>query len=1075
MAVVAPQPSVPTLNALLFERVKSSPDLPIIAEPAYDVPPSSPAFYTPHSYAYLYLRVSRLAKWFVDQGILRARQTEDGNDDVIVALLCQSGWEYVVLEMAIMKLGWSCVLLSTNNSVPALSHLIKSTGTTHLFYDRRIPALRISAEGAVEGSTKMVLRPSPDPASYEDDSVTLEMSDSPVYRSAIFATKSEADLRAFCVHSSGSTGFPKPIWITHRASVANITNNFNLKGFITLPLFHNHGHMGLYRAIFSRKTLYLYPTPPLRLTSKSLVSALQSSTADLFYAVPYVLKLLSETKEGIDALKRLKLVTFGGSACPDEVGDRLVREGVRLAGHYGATEVGQLMTSLRDFDNDKGWAWVRLSGARSGSVLLEDCIEFEPVGDGTFELVVKKGWPPQTTSNRPDGSYATKDLFIRHSGMPSAFKYVGRLDDMIVHANGEKTAPVSMELTMKESPLIEDAIIFGSGRMQAGALIALANVDQGRSKETDWSLAQEANARSAIWPAIQKANEGAPTHSRLLPEMVRILPPGSYIPKADKGSIIRARVYSDYANLINDTYDRFENGDNAGKIRPSTLEQMTKKVIDVLKGTLDAASLVEGKSGVEVSPDADFVALGLDSLQAARARNLLQRDLDLGGRKLGSNVVFEYPTASRLARHLFALSWGEDEESVLPLEIMNTLVEKYSAPFASYTRHLPSTSDGPRVVALTGATGSLGAHLLDQLLRDSRVKRVYCLCRARSDNDAYLRVQDSLRLRFVPDLGQRPDGGRLKCWSADTEKSDLGIDAAKYQELVENVTDVIHNGWPVNFNMAVESFEPQIAGAQHLILLGLRNRASFFFSSSISAVVNWKGVEVSEDFSEDPADAQSIGYARSKWIVEKLCETVAKQTGLRAEVLRIGQMVGDSLAGRWNTTEAIPIMIKSAQTVGALPDLDENVLWLPVDSAALSIVQLLFSGNADSTSTGRVHHVQTPYTTSWSSILDALASAGLTFERVPVENWLDRLREADDAAVTQGLEGQVAARQNPVLKLRTFFEDKYRGQNTDVRMRAPLSTTRSRKLAPALGEAPIMDSLMVAKFVAYWRQCGFLQ
>lgn len=100
-----------------------------------------------------------------------------------------------------------------------------------------------------------------------------------------------------------------------------------------------------------------------------------------------MLKLLSETREGVRALAHLRLVTFGGSACPEEVGERLVQAGVRLAGHYGLTEVGQLMTSFRNFDEDKGWRWVRASGK------AQQYLSWEDRDAGSLELVVKPGWP----------------------------------------------------------------------------------------------------------------------------------------------------------------------------------------------------------------------------------------------------------------------------------------------------------------------------------------------------------------------------------------------------------------------------------------------------------------------------------------------------------------------------------------------------------------------------------------------------------------------------------------------------------------------------------------------------------
>jgi hypothetical protein len=73
----------------------------------------------------------------------------------------------------------------------------------------------------------------------------------------------------------------------------------------------------------------------LPLTKDYLIQILGSHEFELFSAVPYALKVLSESTKGMELLKRLKLVTFGGSPCPDTLGDMLVDKGVNLVSRYG--------------------------------------------------------------------------------------------------------------------------------------------------------------------------------------------------------------------------------------------------------------------------------------------------------------------------------------------------------------------------------------------------------------------------------------------------------------------------------------------------------------------------------------------------------------------------------------------------------------------------------------------------------------------------------------------------------------------------------------------------------------------
>jgi acyl-CoA synthetase (AMP-forming)/AMP-acid ligase II len=274
------------------------------------------------------------------------------------------------------------------------------------------------------------------PSTYDAKAIS-RYSSSQAYQVALDPVD-EAPLTAFIVHSSGSTGFPKPIYITHQSTCFNIATNFNLAGFTTLPLYHNHGHSCFWRALYSCKILWLFPASDLPLTApyalfRSSLSFLSSSfltssllcsnvmnildqpqvQVDALFGVPYIYKMLEESQEGLDMLKKFKLCLFGGSAMPTELGDRLVEAGVRLAGHYGAssrrlllllfplsflssmlisplhtgaTEVGQLMTSFRDYETDKEWAYNRPPAA------LKPYLVWEDRGAGTMEAVVLDGW-----------------------------------------------------------------------------------------------------------------------------------------------------------------------------------------------------------------------------------------------------------------------------------------------------------------------------------------------------------------------------------------------------------------------------------------------------------------------------------------------------------------------------------------------------------------------------------------------------------------------------------------------------------------------------------------------------------
>lgn len=69
---------------------------------------------------------------------------------------------------------------------------------------------------------------------------------------------------------------------------------------------------------------------------QSLTAAINASKPEIVCTVPYVLKLLAESDEGIEALKRCSIVSSSGSRCPDELGDMLTERGVFLGCLFGS-------------------------------------------------------------------------------------------------------------------------------------------------------------------------------------------------------------------------------------------------------------------------------------------------------------------------------------------------------------------------------------------------------------------------------------------------------------------------------------------------------------------------------------------------------------------------------------------------------------------------------------------------------------------------------------------------------------------------------------------------------------------
>lgn len=139
---------------------------------------------------------------------------------------------------------------------------------------------------------------------------------------------------ALIMHSSGSTGLPKAVMLTHRALLTHPPQGSGLHNFNALPWYHLYGVSTSLQAMWMRRTAHLY-NAAMPITSDALIEILEKVKPEAVHTVPYVLGLMAEKPRGVELLKRCKVVTGAGARTPDELGDRLVQEGVNLGIVFG--------------------------------------------------------------------------------------------------------------------------------------------------------------------------------------------------------------------------------------------------------------------------------------------------------------------------------------------------------------------------------------------------------------------------------------------------------------------------------------------------------------------------------------------------------------------------------------------------------------------------------------------------------------------------------------------------------------------------------------------------------------------
>lgn len=119
---------------------------------------------------------------------------------------------------------------------------------------------------------------------------------------------------------------------------------------------------------------------------------------------------------------------------------------------------------------------------------------------------------------------------------------------------------------------------------------------------------------------------------------------------------------------------------------------------------------------------------------------------------------------------------------------------------SKYTENLPSASRGgaddmdEEVVLLTGSTGSLGAFVLESLLKNPAIASVYALNRRGTNPAESIQLRQSYTFETNGIDTQLLKSPKLTLLEADVTLPDLGISPTLYDEMRRRVTCILHTG-----------------------------------------------------------------------------------------------------------------------------------------------------------------------------------------------------------------------------------------------------------------------------------------
>lgn len=666
-----------------------------------------------------------------------------------------------------------------------------------------------------------------------------------------------------------------------------------------------------------------------------------------------------------------------------------------------------------------------------------------------------------STNIVPVDEYDTHDYYRPHPELPNNWIYYGRSDNIIVFSNGEKLNPVTIEEITQGHPEVRGALVVGSNRFQPALFLEPKKYPQS-DKEAEELI-------DRVWPRIVLANKETVAHGQIAKEFVILTKPDKPFPRAGKGTIQRAAAIKLYKDEIDKFYEDQAQGTHTEvpHVSIESEEALVGSIRDIFQSRLGAKG---------VAPDNDFFSGGVDSLQVINATRLLKAGLAAAGHHVDSSVlatrvIYSNPTPRRLAQYLLSAlrsggkttPEGEEEHE---LQAMESFWKKYTSDLQPPAGKRPDPADENQTVIITGSTGMLGSYMLDQLVKSPSVKKIICL--NRGEDGGAKQQEKAMRERGLASHYSE----KTELYRADMSRPDFGLPPAVFSRILKDADRLIHNAWPVNFNIPTESFEPHLRSVRMVADFATHaaKRVAVAFIASIGTADRWDTTRgpVPETRLEDMR-LPSGGYGRSKLVGSLILEDAAKVGDFPAAIIRVGQVAGpESEAGAWNRHEWLPSIVASSVHLGTLPNhlgVMDRVDWTPCEQIAslvLEVTGVLQKRQPDQI-TGYYHGVN-PTATAWGELVPAIQRF-YGEDRVPKRvdsftEWVNLLEKSqrDD---TQSLD------KNPGVKLLNFYRATAEAYEAGKRP-VIFDMTRTQESSPTMKSAKAITPELMLHWCQQW-------
>ena len=439
--------------------------------------------------------------------------------------------EYAVAFHGATTAGGMCSTVNPLYTAGELAHQMRDSGARFLL---TVPPFLDSArEGAADSGVEEVFAVGMEPGEAEGATPFAELIGDPADAPEV-QIDPESDL-AVLPYSSGTTGLPKGVMLTHHNLVANLVQTqMRLKMSAddvlvgVLPFFHIYG-MTVIMNLGLREGAKIVTMP--RFDLEQFLSLIEEQAVTKAFIVPPIALALAKhpAVEGRD-LSSLDLIVSGAAPLGEELTAQVAeRVGCHVIQGYGLTETSPVTHkgSLDPAEDRTGSIGTPLPGTECRLVDPESGDDVPAGGRGEVWIrgpQVMKGYLNNEEATKDtvddDGWLHTGDIGVVDEA--GCFQIVDRLKELIKY-KGYQVAPAELEALIITHPEVSDVAVIGVPDEEAGELPKAFVVPAGDDLDTDELMS---------WVADQVAPQ----------KKIRMVETVEEIPKSPSGKILRREL-----------------------------------------------------------------------------------------------------------------------------------------------------------------------------------------------------------------------------------------------------------------------------------------------------------------------------------------------------------------------------------------------------------------------------------------------------------------------------------------------------------------------------------------------------